>query len=88
MTHTADPDFPNLPFVSDAEYATWTEEQKRRRHLDETAEAARIFDELQRSGMGIFEAAQRVPTARANRAGKSSAAIRAIFERRPAQSAK
>jgi hypothetical protein len=68
VTERRDPDFPNLPFVSDAEYAKWTEEQKYRRLLEEIAEAARIFADLQATGMDVFEAAKRVPTARANRA--------------------
>ena len=32
MNMQPDPDFPNLPYVSDAEYATWTNEQQQKRH--------------------------------------------------------
>jgi hypothetical protein len=43
----ADPQFPNLPFISDAEWAEMTEPQKFARHVLEVAEAAKVFAALQ-----------------------------------------
>jgi hypothetical protein len=56
----SDPHFPNLPFVSDEEWKTWTEDQKWRRYIPEVAEAAKIFKSMQDAGMDPFEAAERV----------------------------
>jgi hypothetical protein len=65
----ADPQFPSLPFISDAEWAEMTEAQKFARHVLEVAEAAKVFAALQASGMDIFDAAEKVPTPRMNRLG-------------------
>jgi hypothetical protein len=70
MTMKADPDFPNLPFVSDNEFAMWSEEEKFKRHCLEVAEAARIFDERQEAGIGIFDAAENLPVPRMNWSGR------------------
>ncbi len=75
-----DPHFPDLPYVSDEEYATWTKEQKRERHVLEVAAAAKIFDALQAGGMDIFEAAEKVPVPRMNRASKSQAHLRSLYQ--------
>jgi hypothetical protein len=81
----ADPDFPNLPFVSDAEFKTWSEDEKFHRHCLEIAEAAKIFQALQDAGMDPFDAAERLPVPRMNRRGMPQAQIRALFQRdRPA----
>jgi hypothetical protein len=78
-----DPHFPNLPPVSDAEYRRWTKEQRWKRHLLEVAEAARIFGALQAVGMDIFEAAERVPTPRMNRAGARQSELRELYRDEP-----
>jgi hypothetical protein len=63
-----DPGFPNLPFVSDEEFAGWTRQQRWERHnIIEVAEAARIFDARQAAGMDIVEAAKNLPVPRLNR---------------------
>jgi hypothetical protein len=62
-----DAGFPNLPFVSDREFAGWTEKQRWDRHVLEVAEAARIFGARQAAGMDIIEAAKNLPIPRMNR---------------------
>jgi hypothetical protein len=79
-----DPLFPNLPYVSDEEYEAWSKEKKARRHTQEIAEAARIFNQLQDLGIDPFEAAEMVPTPRANRRGRSSAELHALYQVAPA----
>jgi hypothetical protein len=75
-----DPHFPNLPFVSDEEWATWTKEQKHKRHTLEVAEAVKIFGALQAVGMDIFEAAERVPTPRMNRKSARQNDLRRLYQ--------
>ena len=78
-----DPHFPNLPFVPDEQYATWTKEQRHKRHVLEVAEAARIFGALQAAGVNIFDAAERVPVARMNRAGARQSELRELYRDEP-----
>jgi hypothetical protein len=78
-----DPNFPALPFVPDEEYRRWTKEQRWKRHLLEVAEAARIFGALQAAGVNIFDAAERVPTPRANRAGARQSDLRRLYQEEP-----
>ena len=80
MNMQPDPDFPNLPYVSDAEYATWTNEQQQKRYTLEVAEAAKKFADLEASGLDPFEAAERVPVPRANRAGMSQVRLRSLYQ--------
>jgi hypothetical protein len=75
-----DPHFPNLPYVSDEEYAQWPKEKKARRHLLEIQEAQKMFDALQSLGIDPFVAAEQVPTPRANRRGASQADIRKLYQ--------
>ncbi len=80
MNMKPDPDFPNLPYVSDAEYATWTNEQQQKRYTLEVAAAAKIFADLEASGLDPFEATERVPVPRANRAGMSQVRLRSFYQ--------
>jgi hypothetical protein len=80
MNMQPDPDFPNLPYASDAEYATWTNEQQQRRHALEVAEAAKIFADLEASSPDSLEVTERVPVPRANRAGKSQVRLRSLYQ--------
>ncbi len=74
-----DPNFPNLPFVSDAEFETWDDKQKQERDALEVAEAARIFGARLTAGMDIFQAAENLPVARMNRRGTPQAQLRALY---------
>jgi hypothetical protein len=56
-TPKPDPDFPNLPFVSDEERCLWSEEEKWARHLLEIEENALLFNARMRAGMTPVEAA-------------------------------
>jgi hypothetical protein len=78
-----DPNFPALPYVSDQEYLTLSREQKLKRHTLEVREAARMFDAMQAAGLDIGEAAERVPTPRMNRRGRSSVELRAMYLQSP-----
>jgi hypothetical protein len=78
-----DPHFPNLPFVSDEEWAGWTEQQKWQRHLLEVAEASRIFRAMQDDGMDPFEAAERVArehVPRMNLNGSRQSGLRKLYQ--------
>jgi hypothetical protein len=76
-----DPDFPNLPFISDAEWAAMSKEQQSERHTLEVREAARVFDALQAAGMDIFDAAEKVPTPRMNRTSMPQTQLRSLARR-------
>jgi len=78
-----DPDFPSLPYVSDAEYSNWTNKQKADRHTLEVREAAKMFDAMQAVGMNIGDAAERVPTPRMNRAGARQSELRELYRDEP-----
>jgi hypothetical protein len=78
-----DPHFPNLPPVSDEEYRRWTKKQKADRHTLEVREAAKMFDAMQAVGMDIFEAADRVPTPRMNRASARQSDLRKLYQDTP-----
>ena len=75
--------FPTLPFVPDEQYATWTKEQRWKRHLLEVAEAARIFGALQAAGVDIFGAAERVPVPCMNRGSARQSELRKLYQEEP-----
>ena len=62
-----DSHFPKLPFISDAKFRKMTNAEKFARHVQEVAEAAKIFDARQAAGMDIFDAAKNLPVPRMNR---------------------
>jgi hypothetical protein len=78
--HPRDPHFPNLPFVTDEEYRRWTQKQKADRHTLEVAEAAKLFSALQAVGIDPFEAAERMPTPRMNRASARQGELRKLYQ--------
>jgi hypothetical protein len=76
--------FPSLPPLSVDEYAALNREQRWRRFIVEIEAAQKQFDAAQELGVDIFEAAELVPTARANRKGARQSDIRALY-RSPAE---
>jgi hypothetical protein len=69
-----DPYYPNLPLIPDETWERMSKEERWQRHLLEVAEGQRMFDAMQDPGVDIFDASQRIPTPRMDRAGMESGA--------------